>query len=115
MRCKKNVHYKPCNIQAAAAGGGGVFQVSDIEKVRTDEGAMGEMGVPEQYLNGHAYHTYTLRSDTANTTFRFQHNVNGRRSYAEGTLDATEFLAKKLAAGVADDKRVFSMIDVLRG
>lgn len=105
---------------AEVSGDGGVvnqnkFTVEDIEKVRTDEGAMIEMGVPEAYLSGHAYHTYTLKSEKANTKFQFQHNVNGRRSYAEGTLDACEFLADKIALGEKEEKRVYNMIDVLRG
>jgi 4-hydroxy-tetrahydrodipicolinate reductase len=43
--------------------------------------------------------------------FELQHNVCGRRVYAEGTADAVEFLVKQRAAG--GSKRRFDMIDVL--
>ena len=41
-----------------------------------------------------------------------RHNVQGRSTYAEGTVDAALFLAAARADGV--DQRRFSMIDVLR-
>jgi len=42
--------------------------------------------------SGHAYHTYTLTSADETVQFQFQHNVNGRAVYAEGTVDAAIFL-----------------------
>ena len=44
--------------------------------------------------------------------FVFQHNVCGRSIYAEGTVDAALFLAKKVAEG--SEQRIFDMIDVLK-
>lgn len=43
--------------------------------------------------------------------FQFKHNVVDRSTYAEGTVDAALFLAKKRAEGAA--KKVYSMVDVL--
>lgn len=44
--------------------------------------------------------------------FEFKHNVVQRGIYAEGTVDAVLFLAKKIREG--SSQRVFNMIDVLR-
>ena len=49
-------------------------------------------GVPEGALTGHAFHTYALRGP--DTTFQIQHNVCGRVPYAEGTVDAVEYLVR---------------------
>ncbi len=68
--------------------------------------------IPESYLSGHAWHTYTLNSEDGTVSFSFTHNINGRDVYAQGTFDAVEFLFQK-AKG--DQKgRVYTMIDVLR-
>lgn len=45
-------------------------------------------------------------------SFELQHNVCGRRVYAEGTADAVDFLHKK-ALGSSEAKRIYNMIDVL--
>ena len=73
---------------------------------------MDVMGVPDGALDGHAFHTYRLRSPDGSVAFEFQHNVCGRRIYAEGTVDAALFLAQQVAAG--SEQRVFNMVDVLR-
>ena len=44
--------------------------------------------------------------------FEFQHNVNGRDVYADGTMDAVCFLERKVKAGLSG--RVYTMIDVLK-
>lgn len=89
---------------------GAAFEEGDIKLIR-DEPAQMEFGVPEEHLNGHAFHTYSLTSPDGSVTFEFKHNVCGRRTYAEGVVDAALFLASKSAEG--GEKRVFSMIDVL--
>uniref|UniRef100_A0A7S2S660 4-hydroxy-tetrahydrodipicolinate reductase n=1 Tax=Rhizochromulina marina TaxID=1034831 RepID=A0A7S2S660_9STRA len=71
-----------------------------------------EFGVPDTALKGHAFHTYTLTSDDGSVTFALQHNVVGRRVYAEGTADAVAFVAAARQAGT--DQKVFSMVDVLK-
>jgi len=83
----------------------------DIRKVREAAEQMGEMKVPEEYLSGHAFHTYTLTSDDGTVNFQFQHNVCGRRFYAEGSVDAALFLAREIAN--KSEKRLFDMVDVL--
>ena len=68
------------------------------------------LGIPEEALKGHGWHTYTLCSSDNNILFRFTHNVNGRDIYAAGTLDAIKFLSENIKPG-----KIYSMIDVLKG
>ena len=70
-------------------------------------------GVPEEYLGGHGWHTYTLVSNDKTVRFEFTHNVNGRDVYAKGTLDAIVYLSKKIN-GITMGT-VFTMADVLKG
>lgn len=86
------------------------FSVDSIQKVRDPE-EQKKMGVPEEHLGGHAWHTYSLTSSDGSVQFQFKHNVCGRRTYAEGVADAVQFLADKIKSG--SKKRIFSMIDVL--
>uniref|UniRef100_A0A7S2PFN2 4-hydroxy-tetrahydrodipicolinate reductase n=1 Tax=Zooxanthella nutricula TaxID=1333877 RepID=A0A7S2PFN2_9DINO len=86
------------------------FKVDEIEKLRKEEDQVA-FGVPKDALSGHAWHTYTLTSGDGSVQFQFKHNVCGRRTYAEGVVDAVEFLVDKIVSG--SKKRVFNMIDVL--
>ena len=52
-----------------------------------------------------------ISSITHSVAFELQHNVCGRRVYAEGTVDAVEFLAH--VQKTSPPKRVYNMIDVL--
>ena len=74
---------------------------------------MSRLGVPESDLGGHAFHTYTLTSPDRSTHFEFKHNVVGRSIYAQGTVDAVEFLAEKAFMSEWHGKRIFNMVDVL--
>jgi 4-hydroxy-tetrahydrodipicolinate reductase len=89
------------------------FSEDQIIKVRDPEVQTTQWGIPEQYLAGHGWHTYTLVSEDQTVRFEFTHNVNGRMVYTRGTLDAILFLAAKVKAGV--NGKMFTMIDVLRG
>jgi 4-hydroxy-tetrahydrodipicolinate reductase len=89
------------------------FSEEEIEMERDPENQKDHWHVPEAYLSGHAWHTYTLRSEDDTVLFSFTHNVNGREVYMKGTLDAVAFLAKKISDGV--EARVYSMMDVLKG
>lgn len=88
----------------------------DINQVRDEEAAMATMGVPEDGLNGHAFHTYTFTSPDQSVQFQLQHNVVGRSVYAEGTADAVLFLHKQLTGRSPEARRtrVYNMIDVLQ-
>ena len=88
------------------------FDPSSIEMVRDEAAMQSRMGVPPEYLNGHAFHTYHLTSPDGSVNFEFQHNVCGRSVYAQGTVDAALFLAARVAAG--SEQRLFDMMDVLR-
>lgn len=87
------------------------FSESQIFKIRDPEIQQKTLKVPEKYLDGHAWHTYTLQSADETVFFRFAHNVDGRAVYAEGTLDAIRFLNEHKT----EKGKVFSMIDVLKG
>ncbi|MBI2107295.1 dihydrodipicolinate reductase [Candidatus Woesearchaeota archaeon] len=93
------------------------FTKEQIVMVRDPEVQEQVLGVPREHLAGHGWHTYRLTSrdeDGGNRVlFQFTHNLNGRRPYAEPTLDALTFLEKKVVAG--EKGKVYSMIDVLKG
>lgn len=87
------------------------FDESQIVKIRNDRESVEKMNVPAEYLTGHAFHTYALDSADGTVHFEFRHNVCGRKIYAEGSVDAVNFLAGEIAKGNA---RPFDMMDVLR-
>lgn len=89
------------------------FPVEQIEKVRDPERQRAEVGVPEEHLDGHAFHRYELSAAAGTVQLVLEHNVLGRRVYAEGTVAALRFLRGKMAAGSRGE--VFTMDDVLRG
>jgi 4-hydroxy-tetrahydrodipicolinate reductase len=88
------------------------FSQNQIIQVRDPEEQKNRLKVPEKYLSGHGWHTYTLVSPDKTVTFSFTHNVNGRDIYAQGTFDAVLFLVSKLKQ--EKKGQVFSMIDVLK-
>jgi 4-hydroxy-tetrahydrodipicolinate reductase len=89
------------------------FSENDIIKIRDPKIQREEWKIPEPYLDGHGWHTYTLTSADGTARFVFSHNINGRDIYSYGTMDAVLFLEKKIATG--EKGKVFSMIDVLKG
>lgn len=91
------------------------FPVENIDRLRDRERSMNELHVPEAHLeSGHAFHTYHITSEDGSVNFEFQHNVCGRTSYAEGTIDAVKFLHSRLHSPTPSDKRIFTMIDILQ-
>ena len=89
------------------------FSNEDIFQERDPENQKNTWGIPEQYIAGHAWHTYSLTSPDQTVNFVFKHNVNGREIYSYGTFDAVVFLAKQIKNG--EHGKVFTMIDVLKG
>jgi 4-hydroxy-tetrahydrodipicolinate reductase len=92
---------------------GVAFSAEGIQMERDPEAQRSKWGIPEAYLGGHAWHTYALESPDGTVRFEFTHNINGRDIYAEGTLDAADYLRKKIDKGARG--QVFSMMDVLAG
>jgi 4-hydroxy-tetrahydrodipicolinate reductase len=88
------------------------FKVDQIRLVR-DKKEQLEFGVPASALEGHAFHTYSLKSSDGSVAFQYQHNVCGRRTYAEGVVDAVLFLASRRRKTQQSEQRIFNMIDVL--
>ena len=89
------------------------FKEDEIIKERDPETQKTDPGIPEEYLTGHGWHTYTLISGDQTVRFEFTHNVNGRDIYAKGTLDAISYLYKKIQQG--EKGKMFTMMDVLKG
>ena len=97
---------------------GAPFDHATIERVREPVAQVAGGGashtgvspVPEAALGGHAFHTYQLLAD--GVEFQIRHNVAGRATYAEGTVDAVRFLARQ--AGAGSEKKLYDMMDVLR-
>jgi len=88
------------------------YSVEAIDKVRDARRQLDEVGVPEEHLSGHAFHRYELSTAGGAMQLVLEHNVLGRRVYAEGTLTALRFLRRRIADGSRGD--VFTMEDVLR-
>ena len=88
------------------------FSADDIVKVRDPEDQKMQWGIPEEYLTGHGWHTYTLVSEDQTVRFEFTHNINGRDVYAHGTIDALLYLNEKVQSGARG--KMFTMIDVLK-
>eukprot|EP00798_Chlamydomonas_sp_ICE-L_P022260 gene22260-29330_t len=99
-------------IVASFQGLGIDFNVDQIQLVREKSEQMSIMKVPEDAIPGHAFHTYQLVSPDGTVTFEFQHNVVGRTTYAEGTVDACFFLQRQI--NEAAPKTLYNMIDVLK-
>jgi 4-hydroxy-tetrahydrodipicolinate reductase len=89
------------------------FSEDQIIKIRNPEIQQTQLGIDEEYLTGHGWHTYTLVSEDRTVRFEFTHNINGREIYGRGTLDALLYLSEKVKAGVKG--KMFTMIDVLKG
>lgn len=88
------------------------FEPDQIVMVR-NPGEQLAMGVPDEHLGGHGWHTYTLVSEDGTVLLKLTHNINGRAVYAHGALDAVRYLDEKVRDG--EKGQVFSMINVLRG
>lgn len=87
------------------------FSKDQINKVR-DEQLQRRMGVPEEYLSGHGWHTYTIQSKNGSVFLSITHNVNGREAYVDGTLKAVRYLSSKVKAG--EKGKIYSMEDVAK-
>jgi 4-hydroxy-tetrahydrodipicolinate reductase len=88
------------------------FTADQIQMERDPVAQKTRWGIPQEYLEGHGWHTYTLSSPDKSVRFQFTHNVNGRAIYAHGTVDAVLFLQGRLDEGAKGV--VYSMIDVLK-
>lgn len=97
-------------LVAAAQALGFDFSVGEVESVRDTRRQRDELAVPEEHLAGHALHRYDARCADGTVQLVLEHNVYGRRVYAEGTLKAARFLAAR-----GGSSGVFTMEDVLRG
>jgi 4-hydroxy-tetrahydrodipicolinate reductase len=88
------------------------FKPEQIQQIRDPNVQQTQWHIPEQYLSGHGWHTYTLTASDGSAVFEFKHNINGRQIYVEGTFDAVLFLKKQMTDPM-DSKRLYTMMDVL--
>lgn len=88
------------------------FTVADIVKIRDPEIQKRDWGVPEAYLDGHAWHVISLASEDKTVSLSFSVKINGRDIYARGTLEAVAFLQEKVNQGRRG--QVYTMMDVIR-
>ncbi|KAK3151028.1 hypothetical protein QOZ80_3AG0240750 [Eleusine coracana subsp. coracana] len=91
---------------------GVTYDMNRIVKIRDPKQQLEMVGVPEEHIEGHAFHLYHITSPDDSVSFELQHNVCGRSIYAEGTIDAAIFLHRKVQ--LKDSKRIYNMDDVLR-
>jgi len=89
------------------------FNDDNIKMIR-DRKTQKQIGVPALFLDGHGWHNYNILSKDKTVNLCFVHNVNGRDTYVDGTLDALRFLWKKVKNGERKRGKMFTMIDVLR-
>ena len=69
-----------------------------------------ELGIPHEYLDGHAFHKYVLRSKDGTVELVVEHKVLGRNTYVP--LRAIRLLAKpgfRVAGQVYSEDNVLSL------
>jgi len=88
------------------------FTNNQIQKERDPAIQKQQWGIPEAYLDGHGWHTYTLTSPDGTAMFELKHNINSREIYVEGTLKAVNYLNRKIKDG--RQGRIYTMVDVLK-
>jgi 4-hydroxy-tetrahydrodipicolinate reductase len=89
----------------------GIPFLADQIKMIRDPKIQIKIGVPEEHLGGHGWHTYKVTSPDETVLLGFAHNVSGRSVYIPGILDAVEYVHSKTKQGKCE---MFSMIDVIK-
>ena len=90
------------------------FTDKDIKKERDPEIQRTIWKIPEEHLAGHGFHTYQLKSEDGTCEFKFEHNICGRDSYVNGSLDAVLFLHTNFSQRKSKNVNYYTMIDVLK-
>jgi 4-hydroxy-tetrahydrodipicolinate reductase len=84
---------------------------TDIRMIRKPAEQLAR-GIPAEFLKGHGYHWNTFSGPHRGEQLEINYKVNGRDTYAQGSIRAAQFLIKKRAEGIRGE--VYSMADVLR-
>ena len=85
------------------------YSVKHIKMIRDSETQLA-MGIKEEFLGGHGWHTYTFRR--GEDKIGYFHDFNGRDAYVDGAMRAFIFMGEQAELGVRG--RMFSMIDVIK-
>lgn len=92
---------------------GAKIDVTDLEQfisVRDREGSL-KMNVPEEFLDGHGFHTYSMIDPTGTLSIKLEHNVLGREAYGPNVVKCVHFLRQKMMQG---ETGLFEVNDVIR-
>jgi len=82
----------------------------DVARVR-DPAEARKLGVPQQFLEGHAHQEFQLKSSSGSSTFTFKATINGQDDFASGVADSVMFLAHKVKENAR--AKMFSINDVV--
>lgn len=86
------------------------FPADGLEMVRDPDVQKSDFSIPDEHLDGHAYHTYDLLSDDGNVNLKLCHNILGRSVYIGGSLRAARFVVSQNNC----QNSPWSMVDVLK-
>ncbi|MDA3815710.1 MAG: hypothetical protein PF549_05105 [Patescibacteria group bacterium] len=92
---------------------GAMIDVTDpkqFDSVRDSEGSL-KMNVPEEFLDGHGFHTYSMTDPTGTLSINLEHNVLGREAYGPNVVKCVHFLHQKMLKG---ETGLFGVDDVIR-
>lgn len=119
LRIVESHQAKKADVSGTAIAIGKIFNSMGVKysdtNIRSIRDAVEQqiMGIPPGNIDGHGWHQYSLLSPDGSVQIGFEHNVNGRNTYVDGTILALAFLAKEIKEGSAG--QCFSMQEVLRG
>lgn len=88
---------------------GGNFEIADIIMIRDPE-TQEEIGVPDEYRDGHGYHFLSIRNHDQTMGFGLTILINGRQPYVEGALLGIRWVATHYPEHL---EGAYNMIDVI--
>jgi len=108
---KKDPSGTAVSLLPAFAKLGAPLSKDHIIMVRNPESQKAALGISDEYLGGHGYHTYTLKLPDGTVLVEVKHNILGRKPYVDGILADIRFLYFKKGA----EGQVYTQIDQMRG
>ncbi len=122
QRTKKDTSGTAKEVIKLFNGLGIEFEPDQIQMIREPLQQLESLKIPREFIEGHAWHTYMVKSRDLGVTLGFTHNVNGRATYVDGTIMALDFMYyrvreyQKIMAEVKAPTvgRVYTMVDVIK-